>query len=79
MKTIELDYPIQVNGVEVKTLKLRRPKVRDQLAVEKSGGSNAEKEIRLFANLTEMPPETLEELDIRDYGKLQEAYQGFLS
>lgn len=78
-ETIKLEYPIEIDGVKVAELKLRRPKVRDSLASEKSGGSNAEKEVRLFANLAEQTTDTIEDLDMLDYGKLQEAYTGFLS
>jgi hypothetical protein len=76
---IMLDYPVKAHGVEVKSLQMRRPKVRDQLSVEKDKASDAEREVRLFANLTEQEPETIMDLDMKDYGKLQEAYKGFLS
>lgn len=79
MDTIVLSYPVNVDGKEIRELKLRRPKVRDTLAAEKIGGSNAEKEIHLFANLTEQTRATIETLDMVDYGKLQDAYTGFLS
>jgi hypothetical protein len=79
MSTIEIKYPISVDGVKVKSLKLRRPKVRDMLSVESGQISDAEKEINLFANLCEVTPEALMELDMSDYAKLQKAYQDFLS
>ena len=77
--SIELKYPISVDGVNVKSLKLRRPKVRDMLGVEATKVSDAEKEINLFANLCEVIPEVLMDLDMADYAKLQKAYQDFLS
>ncbi len=77
--SIELKYPISVDGVNVKSLKLRRPKVRDMLGVETASVSDAEKEINLFANLCEVTPEALMDLDMADYAKLQKAYQDFLS
>ena len=79
MSNIEIKYPINVDGVKVKSLKLRRPKVRDMLSVESGQVSDAEKEINLFANLCEVAPEALMELDMSDYAKLQQAYQDFLS
>lgn len=79
MSTIEIKHPISVDGVKVKSLKLRRPKVRDMLSVESAQISDAEKEINLFANLCEVTPEALMELDMSDYAKLQKAYQDFLS
>jgi hypothetical protein len=41
------------------------------LSVEKSVDNDAEKEIQLFANLCELTPENLLDLDMADYSKLQ--------
>ena len=60
-------------------LTLRRPKVRDMLAADKASGSDAEKEVRVFANLCEVAPAVIEALDMADYQALQERYAGFLS
>ena len=79
MTTIKLKHPIKVDGVEIQELTMRRPKVRDQIAAEKGGGSDAEKELRMFANLCEITPQSLEEMDMVDYKALQEAYVDFLS
>ena len=76
--TLQLRYPVSADGAELATLTLRRPKVRDLLAAETAGGSPAEKEIRLFAHLCETPPAVIEAMDLADYQRLQEAYQGFL-
>lgn len=78
LKTIKLSYPITLNGVECKELKMRRSKVRDRLAVIKMGGSDEEREIRLIANLCEVTPEVIEELFEKDYQKLQQEYLDFL-
>ena len=76
---IELTYPITVDGVQTTELLLRRPKVRDMLTVEKQIHNDAEKEIMLFANLCELSPDQLMELDMADYAQLQTTYQHFLS
>jgi hypothetical protein len=76
---VDLKHPIEIAGAKVAVISLRRPKVKDMLAAEKAGGSDAEKEIRIFANLAEQPPEVIESLDLADYAALQRAYQGFLS
>lgn len=78
-QSIELTHAIEIDGVRVKTLKIRRPKVRDMLSVEKSTDNDAQKEINLFANLCELTPDQLMDLDMADYTQLQKAYQGFLS
>lgn len=76
---IVLITPITVDGATLSELSIRRPKVRDMLAMENMAKNEAEKEINLFANLCELTPEALHELDMSDYAKLQKAYQDFLS
>jgi len=76
---ITLQYPVTVNGAETTGLSMRRPKVRDMLIGEKKGKSDAEKEIHIFANLCEVSPDVIQELDMVDYGTLQKEYQDFLS
>lgn len=79
METLELQYPIIIDGVETRTITLRRPLVRDRLIAEKSSNSEIEKEIRLMANICEMAPDDIEQLDMLDYTMLQERLVGFLS
>lgn len=76
---IKLTEPIEINGAKVALLKLRRPKVRDMLVASKAPGSDAEREVMLFANLCEVEPAVIQDLDMADYLALQKAYQGFLS
>ncbi len=76
---ITLKRPVTVDGDVLAQLALRRPKVRDMLAADKATGSDAEKEVRVFANLCEVAPSVIEELDMADYAQLQESYQDFLS
>lgn len=74
---IPLDFPITVNGAEVKSLSMRRPKVADVRTAENFKGSEAEREIRLMANLCDVAPKDIESLDMVDYDKLQEAFKSF--
>jgi len=76
-ETVALKHPITVEGVAVSVLHLRRPKVRDRLAAEKLGKTDAEKELALIALLAEVTPETLHELDMADYTAVQQAFAGF--
>ena len=78
MTTITLTEKITVDNKDIHEIKLRRPKVRDRLAVERMGQSDAEKEVALIANLADLPKETIEELDLADYNKIQEVLQDFL-
>ena len=79
MPTVTLEYPFEHEGQTIKSLTLRRPTVADNLAVQKTALTNAEREIRLLANLAEATPETIHRMDLKDYGKLQSALASFLS
>lgn len=79
MTTVELNNPITVEGILVSELTLRRPKVRDRLAVERMSNNDAEKEVALIANLASISREAVEELDLADYSKIQGVLQDFLS
>ena len=74
---IKLSHPVVSDGTELRVLNLRRPKVRDVLLAAKIGGTDEEKEIRVLANLCEVAPDVVEELDMADYKKLQDGYRSF--
>lgn len=74
---VPLAYPVMFDGKTVDSLTMRRPTVKDMLAVE-SLGSEQQRELHLFASLCEVNPECLELLDLADYGQLQEVFSGFL-
>ena len=77
---INLQYPIELSGEIHEKLTMRRSKIKDRLLVAKmKTASDEEKEIRLFANLCEVEPKVIEELDEADYSNLQKAYLGFFS
>ena len=77
--TIKLRYSVTFNGEETSELILRRPKVQDRLLAERSGGSDIDKEMRLMANLCEVVPDVILQLDLADYAALQEQLADFLS
>lgn len=79
MTTIPLEYPVEVDGAKVKELTMRRPKVRDQKVARKSTKNDADYESVLFANLCEVSPDLIDDLDMKDYKKIQKEYKGFLS
>lgn len=66
-------------AVWVGSLSVLWPVVRDMLAADKAAGTEAEKEVRMFAHLCEVAPGVIEALDLADYTTLQETYKGFLS
>jgi len=71
------DKPFNMDGTKVTTLNMREPSVQDQLLAEKGGKTRGEQEIALFANLTEQSPEAIRGMKIRQYGRLQDAYDVF--
>lgn len=77
MTKIELREPVEVCGAKVSALTLRRPKVRDVLAVAKATTSTQEQEVRLVALLCDVEPAAIEALDWEDYRKIQAAASGF--
>ena len=61
-----------------KKVKMREPKVRDMRIVSKYT-DEVEKEINLVANLTGLTPDEIDELNMNDYGKLQQGLKDFFS
>ena len=79
MQKIKLKSPIKIDGVEVGELSLRTPKVRDLLINSKKELSESEREVQLIANLAEVSVESIQDLDLRDYLKIQNWLKDFLS
>ena len=79
---IALDYPVTVGGVKYDVLTMRRPKTKDSLIAAGYKGSDAEKGVRLYANLCTfkgepVSPDVIEELDDVDSDKLGEQHKAF--
>lgn len=72
-----LDFPITVEGREIKEITLRRPTVRQARDARKKHKDPADQEIGLIAELSGLPPSAIEDLDVGDYTKLQEILGGF--
>lgn len=77
--TITLNYPIEHGGQTYKTLELRRPKAGDVRAMGKGSGSDADKSMRLIADLAEVPPAVIDELDMDDLSQVNDWLQPILS
>ena len=74
---IDLSRPIEIDGVQVTTLRMREPTVADQLLLDEMKGSDATKEVTLVANLCEVTPDDIKRLTLRDYRTVQKAFSGF--
>ena len=77
MEKIKLEYPIKIDETTYTELTMHRSKVKDRLAVSVMKTTDEEKEISLFANLCEVSPTVIKELDEMDYIKIQKAYMAF--
>lgn len=75
---ITLNSGIDIDGAKVKTLTMREPVVRDNLVADSIKGTDAQKEITMFANLCGLAPNDLDEMTQRDYSRLQKAYINFI-
>ena len=77
MTQIKLKHPITADGREVAELTLRRPKVRDLERMDKVAGEMA-KVVALVADLAELAPDQVRELDAEDFSAVAEALGDFL-
>lgn len=73
--TVTLTKPSEVNGVNVQTITMRSPTVRDVRASMQTGGDDDEqRELNLFASLSEVGVKDLEGLTYKDYNRLATGY-----
>lgn len=77
MTSIKLKQPITVDGVETSTINLRRPKVRDLERMDKVSGEMA-KAVGMVADLAELTPDQVRELDAEDFIAVSEQLADFL-
>lgn len=75
---VTLNSGVTIDGAKVKTITMREPQVRDNLAADAVKGSDAQKEIAMFANLCGLAPSDFDEMTSRDYTRLQRAYVNFI-
>lgn len=74
---ITLAKGVTIAGVKVTAMTMREPTVKDQLVMDAGGGTDAEKELALFGQLTGQAPADLHSLTLRDYKRVQEAFKLF--
>ncbi len=72
---VTLTRPSQANSVDVETLTLRNPTVREVRAADRAAnGDDEQRELMLFAGLAEVGLKDLEGLKLADYRRVQAAY-----
>ncbi len=77
-QTIPLSFPIEIGGRTISDVTIRRPKVGDLRRMEKHKGSDFDRTMRVLADLTELAPEELDELDTSDLQALSKVLEGFM-
>lgn len=73
---VTLKFPVTVDGHEYTTLQMRRCKVKDRRLAAKQKTAE-DQEVTLIANLCEVPPNVIDELDAADYEQLQDVLRSF--
>jgi hypothetical protein len=75
---IPLSRPFKVGGADVTSLTMREPTVGDQLVAQAGGGTEAEHEVALLANLCSITPTELRAMPLRDYMRVKTEFMGFI-
>ncbi|WP_460065308.1 phage tail assembly protein [Pseudomonas sp. S2_H08] len=72
---VTLTRPSKANSIDVETLNLRNPTVREVRAADRAAnGDDEQRELMLFAGLAEVGLKDLEGLKLTDYRRVQTAY-----
>ena len=75
--TIDLLVPVTVQGRNLTSVTLRRPKVGDLRRMDKVKGSEMERTLYLIGQLAELAPAEVDELDAADLATLGDVVTGF--
>lgn len=71
-KEIELEFPLQLPDRRLEKITMRRPIMRDMLKHKIGPKSGLQEDIELIADLCDLCPDDVAELDTVDYEKLQD-------
>lgn len=73
--SVKLSRPAEVNSIQVDSITMRAPTVRDlRTAQAAANGDDEQRELNLFASLAEVGVRDLEGLFLKDYNRLQAGY-----
>lgn len=74
---IDLQFPVELDGQTTKVLTMRRPKVSDNLWLERQKGGDFAKIVAMAARLCNVTPELLAEMDEIDMKAVDDQYAAF--
>jgi hypothetical protein len=72
-----LIFPVTVQGTKYTTLALRRPKLKDTRLLMDAEKDPVGAQAKFFANLAEVPPAVIEDLDIEDFNGIKAWAESF--
>jgi hypothetical protein len=79
IKIFELKYPFEHRGANMTQLEVRRPRVRDLKDFVKDSETSVVTAMRnVIANLSQVPPEVVQEIDLEDFGPIKSWFTDFL-
>ena len=76
-ETYSLKHPVTVDGTSYDALDIRRPKTRDLIKSRKFK-DEVEQMASMLADLAEVPPKVIHELDAEDFAGAGEVLERFL-
>lgn len=75
---LKLDHPLQVDGKAMAEITIRRPKVKDILAIDKvKDEGDMQQGITMAVLLTGLSPDVLDEMDAGDFARVSELVGSF--
>lgn len=79
IKVFEFKYPFEHRGASMERLEVRRPRVRDLKDFVKDSESSVVTAMRnVIGNLSNTPPEVIQEIDLEDFGPIKAWFTDFL-
>ena len=76
MEKVTLKYPVKNGDTEITEIAVRRPKVKDTMKPDFI--TEAEYEVKVVSNVTNLPEDVIQEMDLADYAEIQEKISNFL-
>ena len=73
---IELEFPRKVGSESIKSLSIRRPRVKDMKLFDEFSGIDGS--VKMLSELANVPVAVIEELDAADFMRASEVIEGFL-
>jgi hypothetical protein len=73
----EVDGAVEVTLTDGRTLRMREPTVRDMKNARKAKGGEEEIATAMICNLCELAPDELDAITLRNFNRLNEAFELF--